>query len=99
MSTRDVEHGLEHGLEGLEHGPEVLTAEQLAHLGEGAIAYVRPIRSEEAQVLFPQIRGLRPGQQLFALLGANGAPILLADSRDAALANAWENQLATVSLH
>jgi hypothetical protein len=83
----------------VEHGPEGLTAEQLAHLGEGAIAYVRPITSEDAQNLFPQIRGLEPGQQLFALLGASGAPILLADTRDAALANAWENHLATVSVH
>jgi hypothetical protein len=83
----------------IEHGPEGLTAEQLAHLGEGAIAYVRPITSEDAQTLFPQISGLEPGQQLFALLGANGAPILLADTRDAALANAWENHLATVSVH
>jgi hypothetical protein len=83
----------------VEHGAEGLTEDQLAHLGEGAIAYVRPIKSEEAQVLFPQIRGLQPGQQFYALLGANGAPILLADSRDAALANAWENKLATVSVH
>jgi hypothetical protein len=83
----------------VEHGPEGLTADQLAHLGEGAIAYVRPIKSEEAQVLFPQVRGLKPGQQLYAVLGASGAPILLADSRDAALANAWENKLATVSVH
>ncbi|MCW2314871.1 DUF1150 family protein [Rhodoblastus acidophilus] len=78
---------------------ERFTADQLAQLGEGAIAYVRPIKSEEAQALFPQIRGLKPGQQLYALLGASGAPILLADSRDAVLANAWENKLATVSVH
>jgi len=26
-------------------------------------------------------------------------PIMLTDSRDAAIANAWENQLQTVSLH
>jgi hypothetical protein len=77
----------------------VLTADQFAHLGEGAIAYVRPIKSEEAQALFPQIQGLQPGLQLFALLAADGAPIMLADSKDAAVANAWENQLATVSLH
>ena len=76
-----------------------LTADQFAHLGEGAIAYIRPIKSEEAQALFPQVEGLRPGMQLFALLGANGAPILLADSKDAAVANAWEHKLATVSLH
>ena len=76
-----------------------LTAEQFAHLGEGAISYVRPIRSEEAQVLFPQIEGLEPGIQLFALVGANGAPIVLADSKDAAIATAWQHQLATVSVH
>jgi hypothetical protein len=37
--------------------------------------------------------------KLFALLGADGTPIMLTDSRDAAIANAWENQLQTVSLH
>lgn len=79
--------------------PGVLTADQFAHLGEGAIAYVRPMRSEEAQALFPQVEGLQPGMQLFALLGADGAPIVLADSKDAAVANAWEHQLATVSVH
>jgi hypothetical protein len=36
---------------------------------------------------------------LFALLGADGAPILLADTKDAAVANAWEHQLATMSVH
>jgi len=81
------------------YGPEGLTSDQFAHLGDGSIAYVRPIKSEEALVLFPQISGLTPGQQLFALLGADGTPILLANSRDAALANAWENSLATVSVH
>ena len=52
-----------------------------------------------AQALFPQVQGLKPGMQLFALVGANGEPIVLADSKDAAVANAWEHQLATVSLH
>jgi len=76
-----------------------MTADQFAHLGEGAIAYVRPIKSEQVQALFPQIEGLAPGMQLFALLSANGAPILLADSKDVAVANAWEHQLAMVSVH
>jgi hypothetical protein len=84
-------------LENPGHGP--LTADQFAHLGEGAIAYVRPMKSEEALALFPQIEGLEPGLQLFALLGANGDPIVLADSKDAAVANAWEHKLATVSVH
>jgi len=32
-------------------------------------------------------------------LSADGTPIIITDSRDAALANAWENDLETVSLH
>ena len=76
-----------------------LTAQEFAHLGGGALAYVKTIRSEDAQRLFPQAPAIRPGLQLFALLGADGSPIMLTDSRDAAIANAWEHQLETVSLH
>jgi len=79
------------------HAP--LTPEQFAHLGGGAIAYVKPLRSEDAARLFPQIEGLQPGMKLFALLGADGSPIMLTDSRDAAIANAWQHELQTVSLH
>ncbi len=42
---------------------------------------------------------LQPGLQLFALLGADGTPIVLTDSRDAALANALQHELQTVSVH
>jgi hypothetical protein len=76
-----------------------LTPQELAHLGAGAIAYVKSIRSEDAQRLFPQAPPIRPGLQLFALLNADGSPILLTDSKDAALANAWEHKLETVSVH
>jgi hypothetical protein len=76
-----------------------LTPEQFAQLGGGSIAYVKPLLSEEAQRLFPQAPALQPGLRLFALLNADGTPILLTDSRDAALANAWSHELQTVSLH
>ena len=33
------------------------------------------------------------------LLSATGMPLMLTDSRDAAIANAWEHQLQTVSVH
>lgn len=72
---------------------------ELAALGEGEVAYVKPMRSDEVQRLFPQAPEMRPGLQLFALLSADGSPILLADSRDAAVANAWAHDLETVSLH
>jgi hypothetical protein len=76
-----------------------LTEEQFAHLGGGSLAYVKAIRSEDVSRLFPQAPPLQPGLQLFALLGADGTPIVLTDSRDAALANAVQHELQTVSVH
>jgi hypothetical protein len=76
-----------------------LTPQEFAHLGDGALAYVKAIDSEDVARIFPQAPPLRPGIKLFALLGADGSPILLTDSKDAALANAMENELQTVSLH
>lgn len=79
--------------------PAEFNAADLAALGEGHIAYVRPIRSDEVKRLFPQAPELSPGLDLFALLSASGAPILLADSLDAIVANAMANDLFAVSLH
>jgi hypothetical protein len=76
-----------------------ITQQQLAQIGEGELAYLRSMGSEEVRRLFPQVPPLSPGQQVFALFGADGAPILLADSRATAMANAWKNELKTVSLH
>ena len=76
-----------------------LTAQEFAHLGEGMVAYVKPMRSEEARRLFPQAGQIQPGLKLFALLAANGAPIMLADSKDAVIHSAWEHELHTVSVH
>ncbi len=75
------------------------TTEQFAHLGGGSIAYVKPMTSDDVQRVFPNVPAMQPGLQLFALLGADGTPILLTDSRDAAIANAWQNELQTVSVH
>ncbi len=83
--------------QGLSDAP--VTVEQLAHMGDGLIAYVKPLSSDAASKLFPQVEDLPMGMQLFALLSAEGAPILLTDSRDVALANAWEHKLQTVSVH
>jgi hypothetical protein len=76
-----------------------LTPEQFAHLGDGAIAYVRSMRSEDVTRLYPQAPEIGPGQTVFALLSAAGTPIVLADTKEGALANAWQNKLITVSLH
>jgi hypothetical protein len=78
--------------------PQV-TQEQLAHIGDGAVAYVRPMLSEDFQKAYPFAPQIAPGQTVFALISAAGAPIVLADTKEGALANAWENKLQTVSLH
>lgn len=77
----------------------LLTEEQLASLGGGRVAYLRPVRSEDLPRLFPAAPPLEPGLQLFALLAADGTPILITDSRDAAVANALSHELEMVSLH
>ena len=79
--------------------PEKVSAEALAHLGEGHIAYVKSIRSEDVPMLFPQAPQIAPGLELFALHAADGTPIMLTDSREAAIANAWSNELQAVSVH
>ncbi len=82
------------------NGPHpAITQEALAHLGDGQIAYVKPIRSEDVADLFPQAPRIAPGIQLFALHAADGTPILLTDTREAALANAWSQELEAVSVH
>jgi hypothetical protein len=76
-----------------------ITPEALAQLGDGEIAYVKTIRSEDVPALFPQAPEIAPGLKLFALHAADGTPIMLTDSREAAIANAWSQELETVSVH
>jgi hypothetical protein len=76
-----------------------MSPEALAQLGDGRIAYVKTIRSEDVPALFPQAPEIAPGLKLFALHAADGTPIMLTDSREAAVANAWSQELETVSVH
>ena len=81
------------------HNTLGMTQDQLAHLGDGALAYMKQIKSEDLPNLFPEAPKMRPGIDLFALHAADGTPILLADSREAVIANAWQHELQMVSLH
>ena len=77
----------------------MMSPEALALLGGGKIAYVKTIRSEDVRRQFPQAPQLAPGTLLYALHAADGTPIMLTDSREAAIANAWSQELETVSVH
>jgi hypothetical protein len=80
------------------HTP-MISPEALALLGGGKIAYVKAVRSEDVPTMFPQAPQLQPGMQLFALHAADGTPMMLTDSREAAIASAWSQELETVSVH
>ena len=78
---------------------QMMTEKDFTILGGGKVAYVKPIRSEDVHSLYPQSPELEPGLQLFALHAADGTPILVTDSREAAIANAMTHELETVSVH
>ncbi|WP_417671603.1 DUF1150 family protein [Roseibium sp.] len=76
-----------------------LSEEVLADLGIGTVAYVRKLQAKDMEELFPEVPPIQDSTTLWALLNADGTPILLADSREAAVANAFEHDLEMVSLH
>jgi hypothetical protein len=76
-----------------------VSPETLAHIGDGRIAYVKAIRSEDVAALFPEAPQIAPGLKLFALHAADGTPIMVTDTREAAVANAWSHELEPVSVH
>ena len=76
-----------------------MSHEQLAALGGNRVAYIRAIRSEEVAFLCADAPILPAGHCVFVLHAADGTPILLADSREAVMADAASQQIETVSLH
>ena len=76
-----------------------LSPEMLATLGENRLAYIKAIRSEEVAFLSPEAPMLQAGHRVFVLHAADGTPILLAESREAALADAARQRIETVSVH
>lgn len=76
-----------------------VTPAQLADIGEGVVAYLREMPSEELKNKFPGLPEIQPGTRLWALFGANGQPILLSDERSRAIAGAMENDLTPVAIH
>lgn len=78
---------------------QYMPSEVFARLGGGEIAYVKAMSSEDFGAAFPNVAELAPGLSLWALVNADGTPIMVTDNREAAIQNAWEHDLETVSLH
>ncbi|MGE0023005.1 MAG: DUF1150 domain-containing protein [Hyphomicrobium sp.] len=72
---------------------------ELASLGGGQVAYIKTMSSEEALKMFPAIEDLPRGINLFALHAADGTPIALTDTRQAALSHAMDGELEIASVH
>jgi hypothetical protein len=72
---------------------------ELANLGDGEVAYIKVLTSAQAKKMFPQIEGLPRGINLFSLHGADGTPIALTDTIQAAVGHAMEDELAIASVH
>ena len=72
---------------------------ELAKLGGGHVAYIKTLTSDEAQRMFPAVNELPSGINLYALHAADGTPIALTDTRQAALSHAMEGELSIASIH
>jgi len=77
----------------------VMSELELAHLGGGEVAYIKTLTSDEALEMFPMIEGLPKGIPLFSLHAADGTPIALTDTLQAAIGHAHEDELAIAALH
>ena len=77
----------------------VMSQRELARLGGGQVAYIRAMTTEEVLKLYPAVKGLPRGIGVYALHAADGTPIALTDSRQAAIGHAIGDKLAIASLH
>jgi len=79
--------------------PPAISMSDLAQLGGGKIAYIKVLTTLEAKEFFPAIEGIPPGINVYALHAADGTPLALTDSHQAAVGHAMGNELEIASLH
>ena len=76
-----------------------LSVEELAQLGNGALSYIREVEGRDViRMVGPQAHVL-PDAKLFCLFDANGSPISISGTREAAADSAAEHELVEISLH
>ena len=77
----------------------VLSAEALAAMGGGAIGYVREIPAADAAKMLGHPIAMKPQANLFCLYNADGSPISISQTREAALGSASEHELVAIGVH
>jgi hypothetical protein len=80
-------------------GEKIMNVRELAQLGHDEVAYIRPLTTLDVQKLFPDVEGIADGVQLFGVYTADGKPLALTDSLNAAIANVRDHDLALASVH
>lgn len=71
---------------------------EFAQLGGGHLAYIREIDPQQASILLGELPG-PPGAPLFCLYAADGTPMAISVSKQAAMANAIANELMPMPVH
>ena len=77
----------------------VMSMTELARLGGGKVAYIKIMTHDEAKQLFPAVEGLPTGIDLYALHAADGTPLVLTDSRQAAVGHAMGDELEIAAVN
>jgi hypothetical protein len=77
----------------------VMSMTELAKLGGGKVAYIKVMSHDEAKQLFPAVEGLPSGIDLYALHAADGTPLVLTDSHQAALGHAMGDELEIAAIN
>jgi hypothetical protein len=78
---------------------EILKDFELEAWGEGELAYIKQLKPKDVAELFPQLGGLPDGVDIFAVVSADGTPMVLTDSHSAAMENVEESDLELATLH
>jgi hypothetical protein len=76
-----------------------LDEQALAALGGGVVGYVREIEGSAAVKLLGDRINVAPTAKLFCLYNADGSPISISGSREAAISSAVEHELVAASVH
>ena len=77
----------------------VMTEHEFAALGGGVVAYIKTLTLAEASRMFPPIEGLPKGINIFSLHAADGTPLALTDTKQAAIGYAIDDDLQIASVH
>ena len=76
-----------------------LSPADLAQLGGGALGYIREIEGRDALKLIGENAMVPPQARLFCLYGADGTPVSISGSIEAAIGSAFEHELMPMSVH